>query len=61
MNRYAFIRPDLSVRVCTRPDGRDGGWTTVPFPAHWLARKWARVQGYTLVESMPTWEELCRA
>lgn len=59
--KYAYIAPDLSVRVCTHPDGRDGGWTTPPFDCHWKARAWIRLQGYTLAERMPTWEELCRA
>lgn len=48
--KYAFLQPDMSLRVCVRLDQRDGGWSTSPFPARWLARKWARIQGYQLIE-----------
>jgi hypothetical protein len=60
-SKFAFINNDLSIRVCSTPDGRDGGWSTLPFQTHWMARKWIRSQGYTLVERMPTWDELCNA
>lgn len=50
MTRYAFILPDMSVRVSLSTLSGSGGWTTLPFPALWLARKWCRVQGYHIVD-----------
>ena len=59
---YCFINPDLTVSVCTDPEGRSGGWSTPPFNAHWKARAWCRAQGYIVVDAnRPTWAELCQA
>ena len=61
-HHYCFINDDLTVTVCTDPEGRSGGWSTPAFDAHWKARAWCNAQGYTVVDrNRPTWQELCEA
>ena len=48
--KLAILQPDMTLRIVTRMDCSDGGWSTLPFPAVWLAMKWARIQGYQFIK-----------